>query len=408
MATLAQPLPKTISLGDSEFIQNKFTYYQRLRDEAPIHRAKVLFLNPYVVSRYDDCLTLLKDPRFVRNTASIPNYGGWLSLPMPRMIRLFTENMIYSDGDAHRRLRNLVHKAFTPRAIAQLESRIEHLTHELLDQADPHTPFDIRRAYALPIPLTVISEMVGAEGETMEQFQSGMSALIQGFSDWRNTPTMMREVPRLVRVVRELVAYKRDHPGDDILTGLIQAEVDGEKLTDDELVAMVFLLISAGYETTVYLITNVVAVLLKHPDQLALLRDNPDLMASAVEEVLRYEAVAHMTEMIRPSEDVEFHGVTVPKGKIVLPLLGAANRDPAVFDDPDTFDITRDAKRHLGFGQGIHYCLGAPLARIETQIALKTLLERSPNLRLAIPTDALQFMEVPALHSYDQVPVLLD
>lgn len=213
-------------------------------------------------------------------------------------------------------------------------------------------------------------------------------------------------MPRLVKLTHKLIAQKRVNPADDILSGLIQAEEEGDRLTEDELVAMVFLLILAGYETTVHLITNSVATLLQHPEQLAKLRADPELMPSAVEEILRFSGPVHATERCYTTEDITLHGVTIPKGELVFPLLGAANRDPAVFDNPDTFDITRTPNKHLGFGQGIHYCLGAPLARIETQIALKTLLDRNPNLRLAAP-EALRFTTVPGFHSYERLPVVL-
>lgn len=191
------------------------------------------------------------------------------------------------------------------------------------------------------------------------------------------------------------------------VTGLIEAEEDGDRLSEDELVAMVFLLIVAGYETTVHLITNAVQTLLTHPEQLARLRAEPELIESAVEEVLRYNGPVHGTKPEYALEDVTLHGVTIPKGAVVMPLLGAANHDPAVFENPEVFDIARTPNRHLGFGQGIHYCLGAPLARLEARIALKTLFERNPNLRLAVRPEELKLQYIPGWHRHVSLPVVL-
>ncbi|MGB0384601.1 MAG: cytochrome P450 family protein [Ardenticatenaceae bacterium] len=394
-----------INLDQRAFVDNKFAHYQWLREEAPVYKGKVTFLSGYFVSRYEDCLLVLKDPRFVRNFSTAG--GRRYPIPLPKTLKLLLESMINEDGDKHRRLRTLVHKAFTPRAIRKLEARIESLTHELLDEAEKQEQVDLMQAYSLPIPVTVIGEMLGVQDQDMGSLQKAISALIQGASGWRAIPALVWYFPRLVKLTRRLIAQKRLHPGDDILTGLIQAEEEGDRLTEDELVAMVFLLIIAGYETTVHLITNSVATLLQHPEQLAKLRADPELMPDAVEEILRFSGPVHSTERCYTTEDITLHGVTIPKGELVFPLLGAANRDPALFDNPDTFDITRTPNKHLGFGQGIHYCLGAPLARIETQIALKTLLDRNPNLRLAVNPEELRFARVAGFHSYESLPVVL-
>ena len=213
------------------------------------------------------------------------------------------------------------------------------------------------------------------------------------------------DVPKAITFCRDLINRKKANPGEDILTALIEAEENGDKLTEDELIAMVFLLIVAGYETTVHLITNAVQTLLTHPEQLALLRANPDLMESAVEEILRYNGPILGTKLGYPVEDIIVRGVTLPKGKPIVPLLGAANFDAEVFENPYTFDITRKNNRQLGFGQGIPYCLGAPLARMETQIALKNLLNRNPNLKLAVDPSELKIQQIPLWHRYQNMPV---
>lgn len=396
-----------ISLSKKHFINNKNLYYNYLLEEAPVYKGKVSVLNAHFLSRYEDCVAVLKDSRFVRNRGTATGKGGRLPFPMPKSVMLMAQSMIIEDDPEHRRLRTLVHKAFTPRALRKLEARIDTLTHELLDKAEAQGEVDLMESYALPIPVTVIREMVGVQEDDMERFQNSFGVLTEGFSGWALFRTFFWDMRQSAKFMRELIAHKRQNPGDDILTALIQAEEAGDTLTEDELVSMVFLLIVAGYETTVHLITNAVLTLLQHPESLQELRQNPDVMDTAVEEILRFNGPIHSTKPIYPIEDVTFHGVTIPKGATVFPILGAANRDPRQFDNPDVFDIRRTPNRHLGFGQGIHYCLGAPLARIETKIALANLLERNPNLRLAVPESELELANIPAWHRHKSLPVVL-
>lgn len=396
-----------INLGDRHFVNNKFAYYQWLRQEAPVYKGKMSLLNAYFVSRYEDCVSLLKDPRFVRHRTTATGGKDWISFLLPSSLKLMMSGMIFQDEPNHRRLRALVHKAFTPRALQKMHARIEALTHLLLNEAERHGTVDLKQVYALPIPVTVISELVGVGDEDTYAFQKGMSQLMQNMSGIRIIPMALWQMPRLVKLIRRLIAEKRKAPGQDILSGLIVAEEAGDRLSDDELVSMVLLLITAGYETTVHLIGNGTAVLLAHPEQLAKLQADWGLLETAVEEIMRYSGSVHGTEFNYAAEPVTWHGVTIPKGAIAIPLLGSANRDPSVFAEPDRFDITRSPNKHLGFGQGIHYCLGAPLARLETQIALKTLFGRYPNLRLAVPPEELIYSTTPAFHAYESLPVKL-
>jgi cytochrome P450 len=404
-ALIRSGIKQPINLGSKAFVANKYAYYKWLREEAPVCKGKIAVINTYLLSRYEDCVNMLKDQRFVRNRTTATG-GGRLPFPTPKTITLIAQNMILEDEPNHRRLRNLVHKAFTPRALARLEERIEHLTHELLDVAEKQGRVDLIPSYALPIPVTVIRELVGVSDEDMPKFRNGVKVL-SGLSGWTLFRALFWDLPRTDRFVRDLIARKRANPQDDILSGLIHAEEQGDRLSEDELVSMVFLLIFAGYETTVHLIANSVVTLLEHPVQLARLRAQPELIESAVEEILRYNGPIQGTKPGYALEDVTLHGVTIPKGSAVIPLLGAANHDPAVFEHPEAFDITRNPNRHLGFGQGIHYCLGAPLARMETKIALKNVLERSPNLRLAVKPEELKIQNVPLWHRYERLPVVL-
>jgi cytochrome P450 len=343
----------------------------------------------------------------VRNLTTATGGGRRLPFPLPKTIQILGKSMIVEDEPDHRRLRNLVHQAFTPRSLERLVPRIERLSAELLVKAEPQGRVDLIPAYSLPIPVSVIAGMVGLADDEMPEFRNSLRVLTSGYSAWSLLRTFFWDMRRLLRYIRQLIANKRAHPGDDILTALIQAEDQGERLSENELISMLYLLVVAGYETTVHLITNSVVTLLTHPDQLARLRAQPELMESAIEEVLRFNGPVQGTKPAYATEDVTLHGVTIPKGAMVMPLVGAANRDPAAFENPDVFDIARSPNRHLGFGHGIHYCLGAPLARMETRIALSNLLTRNPNLRLAVDPSELKLQNAPLWQRYESLPVML-
>jgi len=407
--TTTANVKRPVNLGSKEFANNKVTYFNWLRENDPVHKGKMMsIMNAYFLSRYDDCVAMLKDPRFVRNRTTITGGGrSPIPIPMPKSIQALISSMINEDEPEHRRLRNLVHKGFTPRQLGRLDGRIEEITLQLLDKAERNGRMELMEEFARPIPVTVIAEMVGVKVEDVPELSKYIEAVTDGMSGFGLAKTMLWEMPKAVKFVRGLIAQKRLNPGEDILTALIEAEDEGARLSEDELVSMVFLLIVAGHETTYNLITNATYTLLMHPEQLTLLRENPALMDQAIEEVLRFNGPLYATKPEYPTEDVTFGGVTIPKGSSVMPLLGAANRDPAVFEDPETFDIARTPNRHLGFGQGIHYCLGAPLARMETKIALTRLLERNPNLRLAVDPDQLEISARPGWHQYKAMPVVL-
>lgn len=395
------------------FAYNKQEYFKWMRQEAPVAYCKYVTGHAYVVSRYEDCVALLKNPSVIRDNRTIDTATPLLPsfIPLPKSTELLLHSMIGSDEPDHKRLRSLVHQAFTRKSMNELSSRIDQLTNTLLDKAEAKSKregsVDLKKAYALPIPVTVIQEIVGVADGDMPRFYEGIEAVVKGFSGIRVILTMLWDVPRLSRFVRELIERKRANPGNDMLTGLIQAEEEGQKLSEDEIVSMVFLLIAAGYQTTVHLITNGAIALLQHPAQLAKLRENPDLIESAVEEVLRFTSPVYVTELAYAKEDMLLHGVSIPKGKVVTACIGAANHDPNVFENPEVFDIERSPNKHLGFGSGIHACLGAPLARMEAKIALSNLIKRNPNLRLAVDSSALEFETTPGIHSYKQLPVVL-
>lgn len=411
MNTTARPsdvkLKHPVRISSKHFATHSHAYCQWLLREEPVHRGKYMMMDTYLVSKYEDCVSLLKDPRFVRNRADARGGGRRTPFPLPRSVRLLATSMITEDEPNHRRLRKLVQKAFTPRTVEALAGRIDALTHELLDRAKKSGKIELTEAYALPIPTTVIREMLGIDEADMPPFQKMLATLTDGMSGWSLLSTLLFRLPRGIKFTRRLLARKRAEPGDDILTALIQAEDEGEKLTEDELISMTFLLVIAGYETTVHLINNCVVTLRSHPQTWQRLLDEPALIESAIEEVMRFNGPVRGTKPNYPMEDVTLRGVTIPRGSMVMPMFGAANFDPDAFPEPDVFDIGRTPNKHLGFGQGIHYCLGAPLARLETKIALTNLLARFPSLRLTEPADELPLQFMPLWQRYKYVPVEL-
>ena len=314
--------------------------------------------------------------------------------------------MIMMDDPQHQRLRKLVGRAFTPRAVARLADRVDAVTRELLDGFRTGQRIDVVSEYALPVPVTVISEMVGVPEGERKQFHDGMQLIIEGVTKY-GIEKAVTEFEVLIDYLRRLIERRRTRPADDILTGLIHASEDGETLTEDEVVAMVFLLVTAGYETTFNLIANGVAALLSHPDQLERLKAQPDLIGTAVEEILRYTGTIGGTKPNYANEDVELHGIMIPRGAMVIPLLASANRDPDVFEEPDFFDISRAPNYHIAFSKGPHFCLGANLARMETRVAIANLIDRFPHLHLAVDPDELQIAPVPFWRRLTALPVVL-
>jgi len=296
--------------------------------------------------------------------------------------------MLDRDPPDHTRLRGLVSKAFTPKALESLRPRIQQIVDGLLDQIERRGEMDLIEEFAYPLPVIVICEMLGVPVKDHERFKHWGLDIARGLDAIMLPPDSevgKRSVSgrrALAEYFRALIAERRAAPRDDMLSALIAAEEAGDKLSEEELLASCILLLVAGHETTVNLIGNGTLALLKHPEQLRRLRENPGLIGSAVEELLRYDGPVQRTARI-PSEDLVIGGKTIPKGEMVMPFLGAANRDPAQFPDPDRLDITRTDNRHIAFGMGIHFCLGAPLARMEGQIAISTLLRRLPKLALA-------------------------
>ncbi len=372
---------------DPEFVADPYPTYHRLRAEEPVHHNPLGF---WVLTRYEDVVATLRDPRAIKEPIAA-FVAARFGAPVPSV----GFSMLDRDPPDHTRLRGLVSKAFTPKMVEQLRPDVQALVDGLLDRVEGAGTMDLIEEFAYPIPVTVICLMLGVPVEDRERFKQWGLDIARGLDAIMLPPDS--EVARrsmasrlaLAGYFRELIAERRASPRADVLSGLIAAEEAGDRLSEHELLATCILLLIAGHETTVNLIGNGTLALLRHPDQLRLLRERPALIGGAVEELLRFDGPVQRTARI-PSADITIDGRTIPKGDLVMPFIGAADRDPAQFPDPDRLDITRADNRHIAFGLGIHFCLGAPLARVEGQIAINTLLRRLPRLALATERPAFR------------------
>ncbi|MFJ8627946.1 cytochrome P450 [Kitasatospora sp. NPDC093550] len=371
-------------------IADPYGGYTRLRAAAPVHRVVGPDGLPFwLVTRYPDVRQALADPRLALDKAHAApgNYRGFALPPA------LDANLLNMDPPDHTRIRRLVSRAFTPRRIAALRAPIEKLAEQLLDAMAPSGRADLLAAYAGPLPITVICDLLGVPEDDRHDFRAWTDSLIT--PDPERPEATRAAVKAMLGFFGGLIERKRAEPGDDLLSDLIAARDDqegegGDRLSEDELTSLAFLILFAGYENTVHLIANAVLALLTHPEQLAALRAEPELIEDAVEEFARFDGPAPLAIRRFPREDVTIGGVTVPAGETVLLALGSANRDPEQFTDPDRLDLRRRESGHLALGHGIHYCLGAPLARMETAVALTALLRRFPALALDVPVERLR------------------
>ncbi len=359
----------------------------------------------WLVTRYDDVLTVLKDARFAKNprNAMLPEQlkkQPWV----PPMFKPLEQNMLDQDAPDHTRLRALVHKAFTARLIEQMREQIQTLSNELLDAAERKGRMDLIADFALPVPLTMIGRILGIPAEDNPKFHYWTRSMLSAGTSMnflRVIPIIMRFLGYLKKIVRE----RRAHPKDDLITALVQTREGSDQLSENEILAMILLLLIAGHETTVNLIGSGSLALLEHPDQWQKLRAEPASIKPAIEELLRFVCPLEMATERYTREDVTIAGTTIPRGELVLAVVGSANRDENYFVEPDSLDITRENNRHLAFGQGIHFCLGAPLARLEGQIAINTLVQRMPNLRLSVAPEQIRWRGGFILRGLEALPV---
>ena len=367
-----------------EFIRDPYPFYERLRTTDPVH---LTAHGSYLASRHAEASLVLRDKRFGKDYVerTIRRYGPQI-MDEP-VFRSMSHWMLQQDPPDHTRLRGLVVKAFTARRVEDMRPRIQQVVDQTLDRIIPQGKMDLIEDYAFRLPVTIICDMLGIPEEHREMFYKGSRYGGRILDPVPMTADEIQEANAASGMSRmyfeHLFELRRKDPGDDLITQLVQAEEAGDKLTNEELTANIILLFGAGHETTVNLIGNGLLALHRNPDQLALLKAKPELIGNAIEEFLRYDSSVQMTGRVALEEIEDLGGKRIPKGESVLCLLGSANHDPAVYPDrPDSLDITRPNVKPLSFGGGIHFCLGAQLARIEAEIAISTLLRRLPELRL--------------------------
>ena len=386
---------------DPEFLADPYPTYHRLRAEDPVHHSPLGF---WVLTRYEDVSAVLRDPRFIKEPLAAL-VAARFGAEVPRGVGL---SMLDRDPPDHTRLRSLVSTAFTPRVVEGLRPRIQQIVDDLITRAEAAGGMDVIEEFAYPIPVNVICEMLGVPVADHERFRGWSLDIARGLDSIWLPPDS--EIPRrsaasrhaISDYFRGLIVQRRASPRNDLLSALIAAEAAGDKLSEEELVATCILLLIAGHETTVNLIGNGMLALLRHPAELRRLRESPGLITSAVEELLRYDGPVQRTARVA-SADATIGGRTIAKGDMVMPFIAAADRDPAQFPEPDRLDLSRSDNRHIAFGWGIHFCLGAPLARIEGQIAIDALVRRLPGLELA--THAPEYRQSLTLRGLKTLPV---
>ncbi len=367
----------SFNLFSAGLAADPYPLYRRLRERDPVHRSRLI--DGWVVSRHADVDAALRDhKRFGNDRVAASDENLRFSPDHPR-------SMLYRDPPDHTRLRSLVSKAFTPRSVSALRPRIEKIVDGLLDALYGTESFDVIDSLAYPMPVIVIAEMLGIPPEDRDEFRGWSDDVARSIEPLLEEKVARRgeqSMKALQEYLSAIIERRRSDPRDDLISALIQAEEEGDKLTHEELLLTLVLLLVAGNETTKNLVGNGLLALLRHPEELAALRENPQLMESAIDELLRYDSPVQ-TDGRTALEDAQIGGQSIQKGQYVILLIGAANRDPDVFDDPDRLDVRRDAGRHMSFGRGIHHCLGAPLARIEGEIMFRKLLERYPRINLS-------------------------
>ncbi|MCV7378987.1 cytochrome [Mycobacterium alsense] len=396
-------------LDDPIMFSDPYPRYAELRRSAPVSRVRAPLITGgkgkgYMLTRYDDVLAMLADPRF---SSDVMHHDPvrrvrWL---IPKPIALLTETMVTKDDPDHQRLRRLVHKAFTPKLVAGLADDITRIARQLTEQLARSGEVDLVSDFAVPFPLTVIARLLGVKDQDRDEFHGLCLKLTQ------NPPTsprgfvgMVTGAAKLTKLFERLADERRSHPDDGLISQLVRATHEGDKLSDREAIAMIFLLLLAGHDTTSNLIGNSVVALLDHPDQLARLRAEPELLNTGIDELLRFTTPVPVGTLRVALEDVEIAGTRIPKGSRVFGMLISANRDETVFPGADELDLSRNPNKHLAFAFGAHYCLGHHLARLEGRIALTQLL-RFDRLELTVPRESLRFRPLVSLRGLESLPM---
>lgn len=396
------------------FRRDPYPTYRRLRESAPLHCLEGGPRRFWVLTRHADVMAVLRDPQMSverdRRFAPAPLAPGTdpeTLHPLQRAMRVFTRIMLFRDPPDHTRLRGLVGRAFTPRMVEALRPRISELVGSLLAPLADGADFDVVAELAEPLPILVIAELLGlpaGDRKDLKRWSDDLAALLDGSIALQHLGKAAQSAVEVLDYLRAHLAERRRAPREDLISAMLAARDRDQNLDEEEILATTLLVMGAGHETTTNLIGNATLALLRHPDQLARLRAEPGLVPGAVEEFLRFDSPVQATSRVARTP-VTMHGRTIPPGEEIGLLIGAANRDPDAFPDPDRLDVGRRDVRHLSFGQGVHYCLGANLARLEAELAIGGLLARAPRLELACDEGALEWRPGWLLRGLARLPV---
>ncbi|WP_434654862.1 cytochrome P450 [Pseudomonas sp. R3-56] len=395
---------RTLDLNSDAFRGEAYRHYAALRQSSPVFLSQPDGQLPmwYVTGAREVEEVLLDNDRFARDPSRIdPRFAAMLG--GEQSIAFLNEHMLNRDGESHRRLRRLVNKAFTLKAVNAMRPRIEQIAETLLDAVQSSGQMDVVSQYAFPLSITVIAELLGVPAQDRDDFRRWSHMIVRQVG--HDLSELQRCYEEFASYMLALIEQRRAQPADDLVSALAQVDEEGSMLSRSELCSMIALLIIAGHETSASMIGNAVHTLVQHPEALIQLRDEPTLMPDAVEEFLRYDSAVERAMVRFVTQDTELAGQRLQRGQLLVAVVGAANRDEAMCADPDTLDITRPACPHMSFGKGTHYCLGASLARQELEIALATLLRRCPGLQLAVEPSAVRWRYVPNFRGPDALPV---
>lgn len=407
------PQTNKYTLYGPHFKANAHQIYAAMRRDDPICPHIEGGMKKWFVTRYEDIQVVLQDhQRFIKSYARFleEEEAETPKEDTPENVHqlFFSKNLLKQDIPEHTRLRSLVNKAFSPRMVRKMRTPIQNIADQLIDQVQSRGEMDVINEYGFPLSVAVIAGILGVSTKDQELFREAAEALITPLQ----TPEEVKRSKQILfsfkEYLKETFADRRQNPRDDLMTQLVQVQEAGDKLSEIELYSITAELIAAGHETTIHLVGNGLLAFLQHPQQLQKVKRDPSLMEAAVEEILRYDCPVDRSTPRYAAEDIEFHGHTIRRGEQVLVVVCSANRDSEKFENPETFDIMREDNRHLAFGYGIHYCLGAALARLEGKIALNTLLQRLPNLRLNASLDELEWHTIPLTRGLKNLPVVWD
>lgn len=400
----------TLDIKSPSFKANPYPVYARLRAEQPVFalRSGMRGQKTWLVTRYDDVNNLLRDDEhFAKDPKNAMTPEQYAKAPkLPGLFKALSRGLLQIDPPDHTRLRALVHKSFTPRLVEKMRAETETLTNELLDRALAEKgTVDFIEAYALPIPVTIIGRILGVPAKDNPKFHRWTQAFVSVGSGGPGAVFAMSGLLQLMNYLKKVIQERMREPQDDLISALVQAREADDQLTEDEILSLAFIVISAGHETTVNLIASGTLALLQHRDQWDRLASDPTISRTGVEELLRFVTPAETATERYARQDIDIAGTTIPRGELVLGVIASANRDERRFDNGEALDLGRSDNKHMSFGQGIHYCVGAPLSRLEGQIAFQTLVARAPNLRLAVPADQLQWRSSLVLRGLKALPV---